>query len=86
MLERDVKQCSHCQRQVVLHPGRVRDRAVCPKCYHYICDQCEAIRVKSGACVPMTAIMDAAAEVVTRLVGSGDPVPADPLVLLTDKE
>ncbi len=62
VLERDVKQCSHCQRAVVLNPGRVRDRAVCPKCYHYICDECEAIRVKSGDCVPWAKVMDVAYE------------------------
>lgn len=58
MLERDVKQCTHCQRAVVLNPGRVRTRAVCPKCYHYICDSCERLRVATGQCVPFTAVLE----------------------------
>ncbi len=60
--ERDTKQCTHCQRTIVLEPLRTRERGYCPKCYHYICDHCEAIRVKSGACVPMAQVMDLALE------------------------
>jgi hypothetical protein len=58
--ERDVQQCTHCQRQVVLEPLRTRDRGFCPKCNHYICDGCEAIRAKSGACVPFKQVLDRA--------------------------
>lgn len=58
LLERDVLTCSHCQRAVVLEPLRTRDRGHCPKCDRYVCDPCEAIRAKSGACVPMTQTLD----------------------------
>jgi hypothetical protein len=45
--------CSHCQRIVVLNPDRTRSRGYCPKCDHYVCDECEAARVASGyACLP----------------------------------
>lgn len=72
-LERDVMQCSHCQRSVVLNPGRVRARAVCPKCHHYICDGCEAIRVASGgACVPFKAVLDTAANIAEKYAGQPD--------------
>lgn len=54
---RDVRQCSHCQRAVLLEPKRVRARAVCLKCYAYICDECEAIRVKTGTCTPFEAVL-----------------------------
>jgi len=73
MLERDVQQCSHCQRAVVLNPGRVRDRAVCPKCHHYLCDSCEAARVASGgACVPFKQVLDRAFEIAEQFVGQPD--------------
>jgi hypothetical protein len=48
--------CSHCHRIIILNPMRMRDRHYCPKCDHYICDDCEAARVASGyACMPLTA-------------------------------
>jgi len=83
--ERDVQQCSHCQRTIVLNPGRVRDRAVCFKCHHYICDDCEAIRVKSGACVPMKQVFDEVATHLERFRGFEDHPDADPVILLTDR-
>ncbi len=75
MLERDVKTCSHCQRAIVLEPLRVRDRGYCQKCDHYICDSCETIRVKTGACVPMTQTMDR----MQALAAHGTIVPHDAL-------
>lgn len=83
-LERDIKQCSHCQRTVVLNPARVRDRAVCLKCFEYICDGCEAARVASGgACVPFKAVLDRAQAITEKFVGQPDHPEAviDPLVL-----
>lgn len=50
--------CSHCERLVVLNPGRTRDRAYCPKCNHYLCDQCEAARVQTGLCKPFAQRID----------------------------
>src|SRR4051812_15051600 len=58
LFERDVKQCSHCQRAVVLEPLRVRDRGYCQKCNHYVCDPCDAIRMRTGACVPFAQTLD----------------------------
>jgi len=58
MTERDVLTCSHCERAVILEPLRVRDRGYCQKCNHYICDDCESMRVKTGLCVPMRQIFD----------------------------
>ena len=40
--------CSHCQRVVVINPSRTRERGYCPKCDHYVCDECELRRVQSG--------------------------------------
>lgn len=86
VLERDVKQCSHCQRTIVLQPLRVRDRGYCPKCDHYVCDDCETIRVKTGACVPAVQMFDAVQNRLATRVDRGEPVPSDPTILLTDKE
>lgn len=73
MFERDVMTCGHCQRGVLLHPGRVRTRAVCPKCQAYLCDGCEALRVASGGgCVPFAAVLDRASELAERCVGQPD--------------
>lgn len=96
--EADVQQCSHCQRAVVLNPGRVRARAVCPKCFHYICDGCEAARVASGgSCVPFKQVLDRAAEIAEKYVGQPDhpeaatagdihalSAPSAPRIVLTD--
>jgi hypothetical protein len=82
VLERDVLTCSHCQRAVVLEPLRVRDRGYCPKCDHYVCDGCETIRVKTGACVPMVKILDAAHEQLQT--ADTDHPDASP-ILVTDR-
>lgn len=59
MFEAPTVTCSHCQRVVVLNPLRTRDRAYCPKCDHYVCDQCELVRVQSGGeCKTFKQIMD----------------------------
>jgi hypothetical protein len=50
--------CSHCQALVVLNPKRDRSRGYCPKCDHYVCDLCEAERVRTGACRPFKQVMD----------------------------
>lgn len=50
--------CSHCQRQVVRNPARERARAYCPKCDHYICDDCELTRVQTGTCKTFEEIAD----------------------------
>ncbi len=72
-VERDIAQCSHCQRAVVLNPGRVRTRAVCPKCYHFICDSCETARIASGgACVPFKQVLDRAATIVEKFEAQPD--------------
>lgn len=96
MLERDIQQCSHCQRGVVLNPGRVRTRAVCPKCHHYICDGCEEIRVTSGGiCVPFKQVLDRAFEIAEHFIGQPDhpdaaidieslKAPGEARVVLTD--
>jgi len=82
--ERDVKQCSHCQRDVVLEPLRTRERGYCPKCDSYVCDGCEAIRVKTGACVPMVKRFDVALEIAEKFSGQLDHPAAVPDIVLTD--
>lgn len=65
--------CSHCQIVVFLRLDgtRVRARPYCPKCDHYICDKCEAIRVASGgACKTFKQVLDEVQEAASR----GQPV------------
>lgn len=35
--------CSHCGGVVVLNPQRIRARAYCRSCDHYICDNCGVV-------------------------------------------
>lgn len=58
--------CSHCQRIVLLNPGRVRAREVCKKCRHYICDGCAAHMAVTLECVPFQKILDEAQEQAER--------------------
>lgn len=57
-LETATINCSHCERLVVLNPDRTRSRGYCPKCDRYVCDQCEAERVRSGVCRPFKQVID----------------------------
>jgi len=51
--------CSHCGCVVIMNPDRSRSRGYCPKCDHYVCDQCEGIRVASGGeCKTLKQVMD----------------------------
>jgi hypothetical protein len=58
MFESATLTCSHCQRQVILNPDRSRSRGYCPKCDHYVCDDCEEVRVQTGVCYTFKQRMD----------------------------
>lgn len=49
--------CKHCNATVVMNPLRTRDRAYCPGCDHYICDNCEGVRKIQG-CKTLDEIFD----------------------------
>lgn len=67
--------CSHCQVVVVLEPRRTRARGYCPKCDHYVCDRCEAVRVATGgACKPFKQIIDEAQETAALQEQSGSSI------------
>lgn len=53
-LEAATSTCSHCHRQVIRNPQRVRERAFCFKCSHYICDQCAATQT----CIPFAKLIE----------------------------
>lgn len=59
MVEAPILTCSHCQRQLMVNPGRTRDREYCAKCDHYICDWCAAERKGVDECLPMKARLEA---------------------------
>lgn len=51
--------CRHCQAGVLKNPDRTRVRAYCPKCDHYICDNCGAIRAANGGlCKTFAQVID----------------------------
>jgi hypothetical protein len=58
LLETATYRCNHCTRQIVKNPLRERERGYCPKCDHYICDTCEATRLRTGVCKPVAKIID----------------------------
>ena len=58
--------CSHCQVVVVLNPARVRDRAYCAKCDHYVCDLCGAALAQTGVCKPFAQVIEEVQEQAAR--------------------
>jgi len=60
--------CSHCQRGIIMNPGRTRDRGYCPKCDHYVCDECELVRVSTGECITFKQRMDEVEKIASRLI------------------
>lgn len=55
--EVDIRNCPHCQNDVMLNPLRTRPRNWCMKCDAYICDNCVAFE-----CTPMKKIIDDAVD------------------------
>ncbi len=43
--------CHGCERMIVLNPDRSRARGYCPRHDHYLCDECEARRIRTGKCI-----------------------------------
>lgn len=61
--------CSHCQRISVVNPDRVRQRAYCSKCDHYICDPCGIeMKVNGGVCYPFAKRADDYLERVSKML------------------
>lgn len=58
--------CSHCQRQVIQNPLRTRERHYCPKCDHYICDNCNVTRILTGICKTWNQRIEEANEQVIK--------------------
>jgi hypothetical protein len=59
--------CSHCSVVMIKNPLRERERAYCPKCDHYICDNCKAVSVmQGGACKTVKQAFDETAEALAR--------------------
>lgn len=50
--------CSHCARVVIINPDRTRARGYCPKCDRHVCDWCEAERVRTFVCRPVSQVID----------------------------
>jgi hypothetical protein len=50
--------CHGCQGDIILNPGRTRERAWCRQHDAYLCDNCDARRTVSGICKPLTQMME----------------------------
>ena len=70
-VERATRNCSHCERLVVVNPDRTRVRGYCPKCDAYVCDACEAERVRTGICRPFKQVVDEFIDQAARGVSNG---------------
>lgn len=87
LIQRSTITCSHCERIVILNPDRTRSRAYCPKCDHYLCDECEVTRVVTGVCKPFKQVIDEFIDDVAKgrtprfLCTAADPAPAPALIL-----
>lgn len=57
-LEAPTRNCSHCERLVVLNPRRNRERARCRKCFKYLCDGCGTTHKLTGECYSMAQRID----------------------------
>lgn len=60
--------CSHCERLVILNPGRTRDRERCWGCWGYMCDRCGLLYKLSGECRPFQQVIDDWAREASRKV------------------
>ena len=58
VLKTSTYNCSHCEALIILNPKRTRARGYCPKCDRYVCDMCEAERVRTGVCRPFKQVLD----------------------------
>jgi hypothetical protein len=59
--------CTHCNGVVIMNPERHRPREFCKGCNHMICDNCAAIKVKTGICKTFSQVVD---EILSKQGGS----------------
>ena len=71
ILERAILNCSHCGRELILNPERVRPRGHCAKCHHYICDVCDGSKIMTG-CVSIQRTIDDLQESYARNLNIGE--------------
>lgn len=70
LIECPVLTCSHCHRQLIINPARTRAREYCPKCDHYLCDQCGLVRkLNGGDCTPLNATLERLQEAAVLSIG-----------------
>jgi hypothetical protein len=76
--------CSHCHRQVLVNPGRTREREYCGNCDHYICDSCGLAKKVGASCVTMNQILDQAQAAAFRQEQASRGAIGAPAIVLTD--
>ena len=50
--------CSHCEKQVIQNPDRLRHRGHCFKCDKYLCDQCAVVYKLDEECRSFDRFLD----------------------------
>jgi hypothetical protein len=76
--------CSHCQRQVIVNPGRTREREYCATCDHYICDECGAAKKAGAGCKTMAQVFDELEAAAYRDQQAAKTATGQPSIVLTD--
>ena len=58
--------CCGCERLIVKHPLRVRERHYCTSCDRYMCDECTTNMRLTGVHVPFKKLFDLAMEAAVK--------------------
>ena len=66
ILETATATCSHCQKIVLLNQARTRERAVCLKCYNYVCDGCALAAAHGESCRPWAQVIEETHEMAAQ--------------------
>lgn len=67
--------CSHCTGVVLMNPERVRERAYCTGCDHYLCDRCGGVRAQNGGlCKTFNQVVEEIQEQAVRQQQSGSSI------------
>lgn len=75
--------CKHCPGAWMKNPRRIRPRAYCKKCDHYICDDCDRLAAEPGYVHrSRDEILDAAMTSASRGETFDPNAPKSPLIIV----
>ena len=77
--ETETLTCSHCKTSQIKNTLRSRERGFCTKCYHYICDGCNAQSLTAEyQHMPFEKLIDITRDLAER----GTPTPLSQIITL----